>query len=72
MTKIQQVFLDALVSSPRAAELADVDDLFGFLIGCAGPEVRGPPFLIAADRCHARQRYWAQTAIHPAPFGRRR
>jgi hypothetical protein len=33
MTKIQQGFLDGLVSSRRAAELADVDDLFGFLIG---------------------------------------
>jgi hypothetical protein len=33
MTTTQQIFLDALVSSRRAAELADVDDLFGFLIG---------------------------------------
>jgi hypothetical protein len=28
-----QAFLDALVSSRRAQEFADVDDLFGFLIG---------------------------------------
>jgi hypothetical protein len=30
---IQQGFLDALVSPRRAPELADVDDIFGFLIG---------------------------------------
>lgn len=28
-----QAFLDALVSAQRAPELADVDDIFGFLIG---------------------------------------
>lgn len=31
--KVSNVFFDALVSSARAPELADVDDLFGFLIG---------------------------------------
>src|SRR5690348_17334155 len=31
--KASNVFFDALVSSARAPELADVDDLFGFLIG---------------------------------------
>jgi hypothetical protein len=30
---MQQMFVDALVSSQRAAELADVDNLFEFLIG---------------------------------------
>ena len=30
---IQQRFADALVSAQRAPELADVDDIFGFLIG---------------------------------------
>lgn len=30
---IQQGFIDALVSLRRAPELADVDDIFGFLIG---------------------------------------
>lgn len=29
----QQAFIDALVSSQRAPDLSDVDDLFGFLIG---------------------------------------
>jgi hypothetical protein len=33
MATPQNVFLDALASSRRAPELADVDDLFGFLIG---------------------------------------
>lgn len=31
--KASNVFCDALVSSAKAADLADVDDLFGFLIG---------------------------------------
>ena len=29
---------------------------------------RNSPPLIAADRCPARRRYWAQRAIHPAAF----